>query len=193
MVDSNLVERKTILNLTIIIEALLLLSATIWGRLSHVPLMGSLKFKLIYVLVGIAAGVLLSLSGFILIWMGKHIGWLSGVRDITYNQIAPVFSKLHLLDLLIIAGTSGFCEEVLFRGVMQHQFGIWSTCAIFGVFHCPSLRFLGYGIWVFMAGLVLSFMYQITGNLWCPILAHGVSNYLSLICLRHMVKPKDNS
>ena len=183
--ENRSVDRTLLLNMTLVVEALLLLSATFWSHLAAVPLLNALKPEPRYLLFGVGCGIALAILSFLMLWLGKSTGIFAGLREITFQQIAPIFAGLSLSDLLVVAFVSGFCEEVLFRGVMLEQFGIFATSLVFGLFHCPSLRFLSYGLWVFGAGLFLGWIYTFTGNLWCPILAHAVSNCISLIFLRY--------
>ena len=187
------IDRVTLLNITIIVEAFLLSAATVWSWLANVQLAPSMILESRYLLIGSACGVGMAVVSLVLLWLGKSVSILANLRETILTDIAPIFSELTWMDAILVAAVSGFCEEVLFRGVIQSQFqpqyGLWMTSAIFALFHCPSLRHLSYGIWAFAAGLLLGWLYISTGSLWVPITAHAVSNAVSLIFLRYGVKP----
>lgn len=185
-------DRITLLNITIILEACLLSAATVWSWIASIQLSTSLTPEPKSYLIGSGAGVLISISSLLLMWLGKNVKGLSNLREIIITDIAPIFSSFTWMDALVVAAISGFCEEILFRGVIQAQCGLWATSALFGLFHCPSLRHLSYGLWALAAGLVLGWLYQTTGNLWVPIMAHAVSNAISLLFLRYGVKPVES-
>jgi membrane protease YdiL (CAAX protease family) len=186
--QSRSIDRVTLLNITIFVEAFLLLSATFWSHVAGVQLLPQLRIDTTNMLIGAGCGVGIAACSFFMLWLGKYVRLLGALRDITLQQIAPLFGDLTLFDLLAVAVLSGFCEEVLFRGVMQNQFGIWATSLIFALFHCPNLKFLSYGIWVFSAGIFLGWLALQTGSLWTPVLAHATSNCLSLLFLRYVAK-----
>jgi uncharacterized protein len=182
---SKPIDRTTFINITLFIEALLLLGATIASVAYNIPLKPVLGISSTVFAIGAAGGLGLAVGTWFLLWLGKFSTILSSLREITFEQIAPLFSDFRLTDLVLVALVSGFCEEILFRGVMQPKLGIPAASIIFAVLHCPSLRFFSYGIWVFVAGLLLGWSFLATGNLWVPISAHCVSNIASLIFLRY--------
>jgi uncharacterized protein len=184
------IDRNTLLNITIFVEAFILLTATFWMRVSNIELLSALKPEPHFLLFGVAGGLALATFSFVALWLGKNAGLFADLREITFTQIAPIFNTLQPVDLLFVAAISGFCEEIFFRGAMQSQLGILATSIIFALFHCPSLRFVSYGIWVFIAGTFLGWLYLQSHNLWVPILAHAVSNCISLFFLRYAVKDK---
>lgn len=187
--ESRSIDRITLLNITLFVEAFLLLTATFWSQFASIQLAPALGWDNRHAAYGAAAGLGIAATGVVLFWMGRVAKPLERLREIVIKQIAPIFAGLRFGDLLLIAAVSGFCEEVLFRGVMQQQFGLLPTSLIFGLFHCPSLRHLSYGLWAFCGGLFLGWLYIISGNLWAPIMAHCLSNALSLMFIRYRIKP----
>jgi uncharacterized protein len=97
---------------------------------------------------------------------------------------APEFLlSVFFRDLTYMTLFVGIGEELLFRGIIQTELqkvfspkvGLFLASALFGVMHLtwrsvPELFF------TFLAGLILGYLYNKTGNLTAPIVLHGVNN-----------------
>ena len=86
-----------------------------------------------------------------------------------------------LLNLLIIALIPAVGEELTFRGVLQQSLtrhmknphvAIWLSAAIFSFIH---FQFYGFLPRMFL-GVLLGYMFHITGSLWTSIAMHFVNN-----------------
>jgi membrane protease YdiL (CAAX protease family) len=190
-------DRVFIFNVTIVIEAFLLLGAIFWTYLNDQQLLPLFHCRQRSILMGVFAGLLCASSGFITLGIGRLSGnrwqWIEQMRIFVLNELAPIFSTLTFVDILIIAATTGFCEEVFFRGVLQSQLGLPATALLFGFFHCPSVRHLPYGLWATGAGIFLGWLFIDTHCLWTPILAHAISNFIVLLYMRYYAKPVPES
>ncbi len=190
--QNKALDRVVILNITVVVEAVLLLVATFWSQLADLPLMPLFVASRLALTTGLLAGLVTAASGFFLLWLAKRFAssfkWLEQLRAIILDEVAPLFATFTFLDILLVAAVSGFCEEVFFRGVIQAQLGLVPASMFFAVFHCPSLRHLPYGIWAFAAALFLGWLLIFTGSLWAPILAHALSNLIVLTFLRFRLK-----
>ena len=182
------ISRITLLNIILVMEGLLLLFATVWSQLAEIVLAPHLSLTSKDVLLGTALGVGLAIGSNLLFWMGKFhfFKWLAPLRDMILRDLAPSFADITAQDIFLISLASGFCEEVLFRGVLQDQFGLLGASAMFGLVHSPSLKHPHYGLWALVAGLLLGLLYQSTGSLWAPIIAHVVNNILGLMVLKSL-------
>ncbi len=89
-------------------------------------------------------------------------------------------------NLLTIAFTAAFSEELFFRGMMQKtllktrlnaHFAIWLTAFIFSAIH---LQFYGFLPRLFL-GAILGYLFYFSGNLWVSITAHFVNNALVVL------------
>src|SRR5262249_10325104 len=118
------IDRVTLLNVTLIVEGFLLSAATVWSWASSIQLAPAMSLQPKMLLIGSACGLGLAISSFLLLWLGKNVGILSNLRETILTEIAPLFGELTWLDALLVAAVSGFCEEVLFRGVIQSQCGL---------------------------------------------------------------------
>ena len=90
-----------------------------------------------------------------------------------------------LLNLLVFAAVPAFCEEFLFRGILQQQFSrnmsphiaILITAAIFSFIHLQFYGFFGR----MLLGVILGYFLYASGSLWPSIFAHFVFNSFSII------------
>ncbi|MDD5604621.1 MAG: type II CAAX endopeptidase family protein [Dehalococcoidales bacterium] len=101
-------------------------------------------------------------------------------------QAEPLIGELNwqsgLLAAIILFVTTGFVEEIIFRGVMQTtaleyfgRKGIIYTSVLFAVLHLGFLSAADI-IFVFFAGLYFAWAAMKTGSLTGVILAHGANN-----------------
>ncbi len=183
------INRITLLNITLFVEAFLLLVATGWSQLSGIALQKAMTFGYQPMLIGVGVGCAMALGGYALFSMTRTLPLFAQIRELVENLLIPMVAELKPTDLIIIAVVSGFCEEVFFRGVAQPQFGLVITAIAFGLFHDPSFKHFSYAIIAFLYGLILGALYQYTGSLWAPICAHITHNLISLYLLRYKIKP----
>ncbi len=190
--QSRSIDRITIMNITLVLEAALLLASTFWLQFAQINLLPSLRFSKNALIIGLLAGIGTASSGFLVVWLGSlfkdSLKWMHSLTTIVFEEIAPLFATLNFTDILLVAAASGFCEEVFFRGIIQSQLGLLPTSVLFGFFHCPSKRHISYGIWAFAAGLFLGLLRDWTGCLWVSIIAHAMSNLIGIVSLRYFFK-----
>jgi len=184
--------RAFILRMILLIEAGCLLVATIWSALAKIDLLPMLTLKDPGLLaVGVLVGLSTSSSSLLLSWLGKRladrIAFLNHFCELVENVMAPIFAQTTIADILLISLASGFCEEVMYRGVMQSQFGLIAASIIFGLCHYAGPRYLFYVIWAAVVGALFGVLLMITGCLWVPVVAHMTSNFLSLCILRYKI------
>jgi len=92
------------------------------------------------------------------------------------------------LNVLIIGVMTGFCEEYLFRGVVQNAFlariknphvAIWLTAFIFSFVHFQFYGFLPR----LVLGVLLGYLAFANGSLWPSVVAHIFNNSAVVIIL----------
>lgn len=92
------------------------------------------------------------------------------------GTIMDLFSNLLVIALLPAIG-----EELFFRGIVQKQFeelaqnrtaAIVLTALLFSALH---MQFFGF-IPRFVLGVFLGFLYQWSGTIWLPVIAHFINN-----------------
>lgn len=184
--------RSFVLNCVVGGEAFLLLLATIWVHLAHIDLLPLLMLKDAWpILIGAASGVAMSLSSLVIAKFARkykdRFPFLSGFDELVSTMLQPLFKEATPLDIFLIAFSSGFCEEVFFRGVLQTQLGLVPAAVIFGLVHCGGKQYLIYVIWAMLAGLLFGVLLQVSGGLWLPITMHVVNNLVSITMIRYQV------
>ena len=185
--------RGQLLALIIVMEALLLLVATIWCWIAKIDLLPVLSLhNPAVLLVGVGVGLVMAAFSFALSALGKRFRhkfpFFASFEEFIQETLAPIFSEVNPLDILLIALASGFCEEVFFRGVLQNQFGLVIASIVFGLFHVTGQKkHLFYVVWAALAGAMLGSLLMIFNSLWVPIIAHIINNWLSITMIRYEI------
>ncbi|MCD5323028.1 MULTISPECIES: CPBP family intramembrane glutamic endopeptidase [Pontibacillus] len=98
-----------------------------------------------------------------------------------------VFRNLPLMEIFALTFFVACAEELLFRGIIQTEFGYLAASIIFALVH---IRYLNKPV-LFVSVLAISFyigwMYEITGNLWVTIFAHFLIDLVLGIMIRYRV------
>ena len=101
----------------------------------------------------------------------------------TFRTVPQLLMAVFTIGLLPALG-----EEVLFRGILQRKFivwtsnvhlGIWLAAALFSAIH---LQFYGF-VPRMLLGALFGYLYVWSGNLWAPILAHFINNGFTVIMI----------
>jgi len=124
--------------------------------------------------------------GWEILWWGAGFAALVIVVDLAISRFVPedftddggmndrLFKKRPLWHIIVICFIVSICEELLFRGAIGGLIGPYWTSILFALIH---VRYLQH--WL-MTGLVFSIsyglgtIYEMTGTLWVPILAHFI-------------------
>lgn len=126
------------------------------------------------------------------------IGAVLGTMEYSILHPAPAFPtfevKYLLRDMLYMFLFVGLGEELLFRGLLQIDLmkvfgvkgGLILASLMFAVMHLTwrSVPELGF---VFVAGLVLGFLYWKTKNLALPTIVHGANNVMLVAVLPYIL------
>ena len=100
-------------------------------------------------------------------------------------ELREIISPLSSAEINVLALASGFAEELFFRGAMQPILGLLWTSLIFGAAHVgPKRVFFAWTTWAFLMGLLLGLIFELTGVLWGPILAHVLINHRNMTFIR---------
>lgn len=84
-------------------------------------------------------------------------------------------------DAILLALASGMAEEMLFRGALQPAVGLYWASLIFGACHfLPRKELALWSVYAIVMGLAFGWLYEWTGQLLAPIVAHTVVNGINL-------------
>ena len=130
--------------------------------------------------------------------LGIVIGLGLGVLEYVILKPVPLATSFTLLGVLapafILTITTGFVEELIFRGVMQtlsdRVMGLWSVLyvsLIFAVLHIGHYSVMDVAF-VFLVALLFTAIMKRTGSLLGVTLAHGIANSM-LYCVMPFILP----
>ena len=157
-----------------------------------------------YGLLAVAAAVWCGLRGIELPLLGPgpaaglSLGLATAAATVALSLLAyrlvPITRKLadelapSLVDgadrtgLVLVALFSGVGEEVFFRGAVQQEFGLVVASVAFGLAHVgPDRRYLLWTAWAVLAGGVFGLLFEATGGLLAPVVAHAAHNAATLL------------
>ncbi|MGE8204365.1 CPBP family glutamic-type intramembrane protease [Heyndrickxia sp. NPDC080065] len=123
--------------------------------------------------LGLSSGVIIVLlDTFLMKVLPSHYYDDGGINE-------KIFTNRSFIEIAFLAATIAICEEVLFRGVIQTNFGFIIASIIFAIIH---LRYWGH--WFLIVNiLILSFwigiIYELTNhNLFTTIVMHFTIDFL---------------
>jgi membrane protease YdiL (CAAX protease family) len=142
----------------------------------------------IYRIAGTSTPLLLALSPLIGLAIGLAVVFLSRLAVHRFDWARKLHSDFRGIlgpltgrEILVLALASSIGEELLFRGALQPMIGVWAQALVFALLHIgPGLRFLPWTVSAFALGLLFGWLFQVTGDLGGPIVAHFAINYMNL-------------
>jgi membrane protease YdiL (CAAX protease family) len=142
----------------------------------------------IYRIAGRSTPLWLALSPLIGLGVGLVVVFLSRLAVHRFDwarrlhvDFRGILGPLASREILVLAMASAVGEELLFRGALQPMIGLWPQAIVFALLHIgPGARFLPWTASAFALGLVFGWLFQMTGDLGGPIVAHFAINYMNL-------------
>jgi membrane protease YdiL (CAAX protease family) len=96
----------------------------------------------------------------------------------TLAQSLPTLSRR---DVVLLALASGVCEELFFRGAVQPSLGLGAASLLFALAHLiPRWPLVLWSVFALAAGLLFGLLYEHTGSVLAPAVAHVIVNGLNL-------------
>ncbi|MFD2332174.1 CPBP family intramembrane glutamic endopeptidase [Cohnella sp. GCM10020058] len=96
-----------------------------------------------------------------------------------------IFKNRPLWHIVLLCAVVSICEELLFRGAIQHSFGPYWTSIIFAAIHVRYLRhWIPTGM-VFAISYGLGLLLTHTGTIWAPIFTHFLVDLTMGIIIRY--------
>jgi membrane protease YdiL (CAAX protease family) len=133
------------------------------------------------------SGVASLLLGFVTATCTVSLGLLAylllpALRNISEELAPRLVDGADRTGLVLISVFSGVGEEAFFRGAVQQEFGLVVASLLFGLAHVgPDRRYLVWTAWAVMAGFVFGFVYDLSGGLLAPVVAHAGHNAATLL------------
>jgi uncharacterized protein len=143
--------------------------------------------------IGLAAGLtLLALPCTWLLshWSAQVMEWVR-IEPVQQQAVTSIQSVVEVWPQVYMACAAilliPVAEELLFRGVLYPSFrrslgrrrAIWASAVLFGAVHFNLMTFLP----LTLLGLLLAWLYERTGNLLAPIVAHSTFNLANLFLM----------
>ncbi|NQX44843.1 CPBP family intramembrane metalloprotease [Paenibacillus tritici] len=176
----QLTDKLLLINLYIT-QGLTLFIGLIWILLQKRNPIHILNFpeSLHFVYWGLGLAVIMLAVDFLL----THIVPEDAMDDGGINEL--LFGKRPLWHIIVISAVVAVCEELLFRGAIQHSLGPYWTSILFAVIHVRYLRHWLPTGWVFLSSYGLGLIYIHSGSLWAPILCHFLIDLFSGMVIRY--------
>jgi len=120
--------------------------------------------------------------------VGLAVVLLSGIAtrvtkwgDELARAMAETLGPISTPDAILLAVASGMAEEMFFRGALQPRVGLVVATVLFAAVHfVPRREFPPWTAFALVVGIVFGLMFEATGNLLAPIVAHAVINGINL-------------
>lgn len=135
-------------------------------------------------LLGVAAAALL-------IGISDAMTRFTRVGEDLARAMAAALGRLSVPDALLLASASGLAEELFFRGALQPRVGWVLASLLFGCVHfVPRREFLAWTGFAIAAGFLFGALFDWTGNLVAPVVAHTAVNAVNLPLLVRRYGPQ---
>ena len=177
--------REQVIQAAVIPQIIMLTISIIWIYISPKDnVLNYLKLNYLVLLYGVLTGAILAFIGYAVYKTAKRFNKLSTTIELFEKLLAPMFVNIKAVDIFSLSIVSAFCEEVLFRGLIQLKFGILISSIAFGMLHLPGLKYWIYAVWAALSGALFSYLFIFSGSLWLPITAHAVNNVIGMFLLK---------
>ncbi|PTL40392.1 CPBP family intramembrane glutamic endopeptidase [Alkalicoccus saliphilus] len=96
-----------------------------------------------------------------------------------------IFRRMPAVQIVGLSMLVAFSEELLFRGVLQTEFGIVAASLIFALIHIRYLSKWFLFLFVIVMSFSLGFLFMWTENLWTVITAHFLIDAVLGLLIRY--------
>lgn len=161
-------------------QALTFIIGLIWVLFQHQNLIQLfiLPRELAFLFWGIGfAGAVIAVDLLISRFVPEEAADDGGVND-------RIFRSRPIWHIAVISFVVAVCEELLFRGAVQHAIGPYWTSIVFATIHVRYLRhWIPTGL-VFSISYGLGWIYIESGSIWAPIIAHFLIDFIMGLIIR---------
>ncbi len=170
---------------------LLTLSAWLYGGMVAVSLVWGVARDLtggwwrfdgpVPIATALALGVLVGAGGIVVTRLLEHT--VDGVRRLG-ERFGHILRHAGPREAMILALFSSVGEEMLFRGCLQEELGLWPATLAFALVHVGNEKlYLWWTASALVFGLGLGLLYQAQGGLLAPIAMHFTINAVNITIL----------
>jgi membrane protease YdiL (CAAX protease family) len=119
---------------------------------------------------------------------------LPALRAISEELAPRLVDGTRSRDLVLISIFSGIGEEAFFRGAVLQEFGLVVSSLLFGLAHIgPDRRYLAWTAWAVLAGFAYGALFEVSGGLLAPVVAHAGHNAVTLLLWKRSRRGKDKT
>ena len=109
-------------------------------------------------------------------------------------QMANVLKGYSCLQVMGLALASEIGEELLFRGWLLNETGLWISSILFGLMHVPPNRdWWSWPVFAGVVGYMLGLLYVESQSLIYPIAAHAGINFVNICLILRMARRREES
>lgn len=114
--------------------------------------------------------------------LGSHVATrFTGWGEALARRLAEAIGRMSTPDAVLLAMASGLGEELFFRGALQPRVGLVLASLLFGAVHfVPRREMWAWTGFAVVIGLLLGLLFEWTGNVVAPVVAHTVVNAINL-------------
>jgi len=136
-------------------------------------------------LLGLTLGLLAVAATLLLV---RRTSWARTLHE----ELRPFANGISTGGIVALAVFSALGEEMLFRSVLQPSTSLWIQALVFGVAHqLPGKARWTWALWATIMGLLFGALFQATGSLIGPLVAHATINGMNLKFLQnHQPAPR---
>ena len=122
--------------------------------------------------LGLSLGLGLALALLVVAATPRLVERTAWARELQ-AELKEIIAPLSWAEITLLALASGLSEELFFRGALQPVLGLLLASLIFGALHVGPKKVLwAWTGWAFVMGLLFGSLFELTGVLWGPVLAH---------------------
>lgn len=135
-------------------------------------------------------------TGLSVVWWGAGLAAAVVAVDLFISKFVPeeaaddggvndrIFRTRPVWHIAFISFIVAICEELLFRGAVQHAIGPYWTSIVFATIHVRYLRhWIPTGL-VFSISYGIGWIYEHTGSIWSAIIAHFMIDFIMGLIIR---------
>lgn len=123
-------------------------------------------------------------GSFVSVGLFGRVGWVEEwLRSFFDVNVKSATGADLLVAGLVIIIAAPVCEEIFFRGflypAMRRRMGMWAAALLNG-FLFSAVHFSLFGLLGrTLVGALFCLLYEYAGNLWSPVVAHGINNFVA--------------